>query len=326
MVKKDVINVVHEFFTRGWLLPGYNANTIILIPKTNDADTIEQFRPIALANVKFKIISNILAGRLASILPNIVSQEQRGFIKGRNIKDCITLTSEAINLLDKKCFGGNLALKIDISKAFDTLNWEFLLNVLKKFGFNNTFCSWIEAILRSAKISISINGTQQGYFSCKRGVRQGDPLSPLLFCLAEEVLSRGISKLVVDGKLDLISGSRSMHVPSHCFYTDDLMLFCKGKFFNLEALKNLFTNYAVSSGQIINVNKSFIYAGGIQQNRLEQIVNLLNFNVGSLPFTYLGAPIFKGRPKVLHFQSIADRVKAKLSAWKASLLSFAGRI
>jgi len=236
------------------------------------------------------------------------------------------LTSEAINLLDKKTFGGNLALKIDISKAFDTLNWEFLLLVLKKFGFNNTFWSWIDAILKSAKVSISINGTHKGYFPCQIRVKQGDPLSPLLFCLAEEVLSRGISQLVLDGKIDLISGSRHMQVPSHCFYADDLMLFCKAKFSSLEALKQLFTRYALASGQIINASKSSIYVGGIQQNRLNHIIAMLNFNIGSLPFNYLGAPIFKGRPKVVHFQPIADRVKSKLSAWKASLLSMAGRV
>ena len=161
--------------------------------------------------------------------------------------------------MDKKCFGGNLALKIDISKAFDTLNWDFLINVLQGFGFNNIFCNWILAILNSAMISVSTNGTQQGYFSCKRGVRQGDPLSPLLFCLVEEALSMGISKLVEDGEVDLISSSRGSKVPSHCFYADDLMVFCKGKVSNLEALKKLFTRYANCSRQIINTSKSFLF-------------------------------------------------------------------
>jgi len=301
VINSDVIHATTQFFTSGWLLPGFNSNTIVLIPKDNNADTIEQYRPIALANFKFKIISKILADRLATILPNIISKEQRGFIRGRNIKDCIALTFEAINILDKKCFGGNLALKIDVSKAFDTLDWGFLLKVLRGFGFNDTFCHWIEVILRSAMISISINGSQQGYFACNRGDRQGDPLSPLLFCLAEEALSRGISKLVEDGEVDLISSSRGCYVPSHCFYADDLMVFCKGKTSNLEALKKLFIRYANCSGQIINANKSFFFAGGVNQNRLHHFSNILGFKVGTLPFTYLGAPIFKGKPKVIHF-------------------------
>jgi len=162
-----------------------------------------------------------------------------------------------------------------------------------------------------------MNGAQHGYFSCNRGVRQGDPLSPLLFCIVEEVLSRSISLLVDQGKIELIAASRHNHIPSHCFYADDLIVFCKAKFSSLEALKDLFTRYAACSGQIMNLRKSFIYAGGITNNRINHIVNLLGFSVGYLPFTYLGAPIFKGKPKCIHFQPIADKVKAKLAKWKA---------
>jgi hypothetical protein len=205
------------------------------------------------------------------------------------------------------------------------LDWSFLLKVLKTFGFNDIFCNWIQVILNSAFLSISINGKSHGYFKCNRGVRQGDPLSPLLFCLAEDVLSRSISKLVSDGKLKLIKGTRNVNVPSHCFYADDLMIYCKGNLPGLIALKDLFTVYALESGQIINASKSTIYSGSISPRRLELIVQVLNFNIGSLPFNYLGVPIFKGKPKAIHLQPIADRVKLKLAAWKASLLSIAGR-
>jgi len=247
-------------------------------------------------------------------------------VKGRNIRDCIALTSEVVNVLDKKIFGGNLALKIDISKAFDTLNWNFLLKVLKSFGFNNIFCNWITYILHSTKMSVSINGSQKGYFSCNRGIRQGDPLSPILFCIAEEVLSRSIKLLVEQGKLDLIGAARGSSIPSHCFYAEDLMVFFKAKFSNLEALKQVFTRYADSSGQVISLTKSFIYGGGITNAIMNLIVNLLGFSIGSLPFIYLGAPIFKGKPKRVYFQPIADKVKLKLVNWKFSLLSIAGRV
>jgi hypothetical protein len=158
-------------------------------------------------------------------MPGIISKEQRGFIHGRQMKDCISVSSEATNLMHKKSFGGNLALKIDIPKAFDTLDLGFLLKVLHAFGFNTTFCNLINTILSSKSLSISINGNQEGYFKCNRGVRQDNPLSPLLFSLAEDVLSRGLSKLVSDGKLDLIRGTRSVNVPSHTLYADDIMVF-----------------------------------------------------------------------------------------------------
>jgi hypothetical protein len=101
-----------------------------------------------MANFKFKVISKIIADRLASVLPSIISEEQMGFIQGRNFKDCLCIASEAANLLHNKSYGGNLALQIDISKAFDTLEWSFLLKVLRCFGFNDVFCNWIHVILQ----------------------------------------------------------------------------------------------------------------------------------------------------------------------------------
>lgn len=137
-------------------MPNFNSNIITLIPKTNNVDSVEQFRPIAIAILKFKVISNILADRLSSIMSAIISIQQRGFIKGRSIKDCICLTYEVVNVLHKKTFGGNLALKIDMEKAFDTLDRCFLLKVPKTFGFNDLFCSWIKTILKSAKMYVAI--------------------------------------------------------------------------------------------------------------------------------------------------------------------------
>ena len=104
------------------------------------------------------------------------------------------------------------------------------------------------------------------------------------------------------------------------------MVFCKGKNSSLIAFKELFTKYAACSGQIININKSFIYVGGISDSRLDSIVNMLGFYTGAVPFNYLGAPIFKGKPKVIHFQLVVDKIKTKLDSWKASLLYMAGRV
>jgi len=120
IMKEDVINAVLQFFSTGWMLPSYNTNIIVMIPKALNADTVNQFRPIALANFMFKNVCKILADILAIIMPRLISHEHKGFIRGRNIKDCICTTYEAINLLHKKPFGGNITFKIDISKAFDT--------------------------------------------------------------------------------------------------------------------------------------------------------------------------------------------------------------
>ncbi|XP_019435941.1 PREDICTED: uncharacterized protein LOC109342405 [Lupinus angustifolius] len=175
IVHLDVCNSVKQFFSQGWLLSNINANYVVLIPKTKGADKIKDFRPIAMANFQFKIITKVLADRLASISPKIISTQQRGFMYDRKIQDCIWLASEAINLLDYKTFGGNIAIKLDIKKVFDTLYWNFLIDTLMAFGFNNQFCNWIKVIIRSVRLSINVNGSNVGFFKCSRCVRQGKP-------------------------------------------------------------------------------------------------------------------------------------------------------
>ena len=115
-------------------------------------------------------------------------------------------------------------------------------------------------------------------------------------------------------------------MPSHCFYANDIMIYCKGNLESLEALRDLFTKYANSVGQVISCRKSTIYLGGISPTKLQNIINLLGFTIGTLPFNYLRVPIFKGKPKACYLQPITDKVKSKLSALKTSLLSIAGRV
>lgn len=220
---------------------------------------------------------------------------------------------------------GAISLKIDVKKAFDTINWKFLIHVLKCFGFNQLFCGWILNILNSAKISININGKAVGFFSCSRGVRQGDPLSPLLFCIAEEVLSRGLEAMVLEGSLTQISASITLFIPSHCLYADDILIFCKGSLTNVRNIMHLFERYGDYSGQLINSQKSKFYTGGITLSRIHTIASITEFNQGSLPFTYLGILLFKGKPKALHLRPIVDKIKHKLSAWKGRLLTIIGR-
>lgn len=132
----DVVKSTQHFFLNNYIMPNLNSNLLILIPKVIGADTLDNFRPIALANFQFKIITKILGDRLGIIAAKIISTHQRGFIPGRSIQECIMVASEVVNMLHKKSFGGNLAIKIDIRKAFGTINWKFLIHVLKCFGFN----------------------------------------------------------------------------------------------------------------------------------------------------------------------------------------------
>lgn len=224
-------------------------------------------------------------------------------------------------MLDYKTFGGNLAVKLDIMKAFDTIDWNFLLKVLEAFGFNRKFCDWIKLILNSTKLSFLVNGKSVGFFPCKRGVRQGDPLSPLLFCLAEDVLSRGISHLVQAGLLKTCLGPKSFSTPSHVLYADDVLVFCKGDKKNLDALMKLISDYSSASGQQLNKAKCKFYSCSISPRKSASLATCLGFSAGSLPFNYLGVPLFKGKPTRYQLQPIVDKILNKFAAWKGSLLS-----
>ncbi|XP_019430034.1 PREDICTED: uncharacterized protein LOC109337509 [Lupinus angustifolius] len=279
-----------------------------------------------MANFHFKIITKVLADRLASIAPKIISTQQRGFIHDRRIQDCICLASEAINLLDYKTFGGNIAIKLDIKKAFDTLDWNFLMDTLKAFGFSIQFCNWIKVILHSARLSINVNGSNVGFFKCSRGVRQGDPLSSLLFCIVEDVLSRGITHLLRENKISTIDGPCNLKTPSHVLYADDILIFCKGVKKDLHCLKTLIQNYSQASGQHINLGKCKFYSSKASPRKLADITSYLGFSAGSLPFNYLGVPLFIGKPRRIHLQPIGDRILNKLSTWKGACLSIMGRV
>lgn len=169
-------------------MPEVNSNFMVLLLKSDNVDSIDQSRPIMLNNFLFKIIRKVLAIRLASVANKIVSENQFGFIRMRCIQERIAWVCECVNILEKK-ISGNIALKIDIPKTFDILNWNFLMMVLRSFGFSENFCSWVSAILNLARIFIIFNGSPVGYLSCLKGVWQGEPLSPISFSIAEDFLA-----------------------------------------------------------------------------------------------------------------------------------------
>ena len=130
VVGSDVVLAVQDFFITGVIFLGLNSSFIILLPKLRESISVDQFRPIVLSNFLFKISSKILADRLARVTSRIISPQQFSFIRDRHIEDCIALASDCVNVLQKKCYGGNLAMKIDMHKAFNTLDWSFLYKVV----------------------------------------------------------------------------------------------------------------------------------------------------------------------------------------------------
>jgi len=217
-------------------------------------------------------------------------------------------------MLSKKVRGGNVAYKVDIHKAFNTLSWKFLLLVLTCFGFHPSFVGWISTILRYAMLSIRINGNLVGFFPCSRGVRQGDPLSPLLFCLAEEVLSRGLSKLVNNKKILHMAGPQGFLTPSHVLYVDDIFVFCRADNKSPRNLSTFLKTYGDFSGQYVNNSKSRFFTMDNSARFVTKNQRIISCSHGCLPFNYLGVSIFVCAPKSHFLQPLADKVKLKLAS------------
>ena len=228
----------------------------------------------------------------------IISPNQYGFVQGRKIQECIGIVYEAINMLSKKAIGGNVAYKVDIHKeVFDTLSWKFLLLVLTRFGFHPSFVDWISTILGSAMLSIKIHGSLVGFFPCNRSVRQGDPLFPLLLCLVEEVLSRGISKLVNDRKILHMVSPQGYLTTSHILYADDIFVFCRVDIKSLRNLSIFLKTYGDFSGQYVNNSKSNFFTMDNSARFITKIQHIFSCRHGCLSFHYLRVPIFVGTPK-----------------------------
>ena len=177
-----------------------NFGVLSLIPKIPRADQISQFRPIALINVVFKIISKAFASRLDPIANRIISPTQTAFLKGRCILDGALALLEIVHELKSKKLGGIL-LKLDFEKAYDRVNWSFLIEVLRRKGFDAGYIHKIQQLVSGGQTAISINGEIGPYFHNKRGVRQGDPLSPLLFNFIVEALSAMLSAAAAAGHI-----------------------------------------------------------------------------------------------------------------------------
>ncbi|KAL2224643.1 UNVERIFIED_CONTAM: hypothetical protein Sindi_3063100 [Sesamum indicum] len=191
VVGEEVTRAVLDFFSTGKLLKQVNSTILALIPKVHTPMSVNDFRPISCCNVLYKIIAKLLVQKISVLLDKIVSPCQTAFIPGRSIGDNIMLAQELFSRYNQMRLPPRCALKVDIRKAYDTVEWDFLLAVLQLFGFPPTFTRWIEECVTTTSFSIGLNGKPHGFFAGARGLRQGDPLSPYLFVLVMEALHLG---------------------------------------------------------------------------------------------------------------------------------------
>ncbi|GKE10802.1 putative RNA-directed DNA polymerase, eukaryota, reverse transcriptase zinc-binding domain protein, partial [Tanacetum coccineum] len=190
--KQGIFEFVSTFLNSKKMPSGANSSFIALIPKITNPIHIKDYWPISLIGIHYKIIAKILANRLSVVIDKLISQEQTTFIKGRQILDGPLILSELIEWY-KKRKKKMLLFKVDFEKAFDTVSWKYLDFMLHSLGFGLTWRSWIKACLESSRTSVLINDGPTSKFNVRRGLRQGDSLSPFLFIIIMEGLHVAIS-------------------------------------------------------------------------------------------------------------------------------------
>jgi hypothetical protein len=201
IIKDDVTAAINSLFTLNaqgfeWL----NSACIVLLPKKADTMGVTDFRPISLIHSIAKIFSKLLANRLAPRLNSLVSNCQSAFIKKRSIHDNFLYILGAVRKLHRQKIPA-LFMKLGIHKAFDTVNWGYLLEVLQALGFKPRWREWVSILFRTSSSTALLNGRHGPSFSHARGVRQGDPLSLMLFILAMDPLQRLLDQATQHGIL-----------------------------------------------------------------------------------------------------------------------------
>ncbi|CAM8900124.1 unnamed protein product [Rhodiola kirilowii] len=302
IIKKDLINAVHAFF-RGQQLPSaITATNLVLIPKKHVVTSVEQLRPISLCNFIHKVISSLLNSRLASTLPRIISQEQCGIMPGRNMMDSIALAHDLTCHINKGRRGGNVIIKVDMSKAYDRVSWLFLLHMLRALGFNSKWCDLIYRSIANCWYSVLWDGSAFGHFKSNPGVRQGDPLSHSLFIICMEAFSQMMKQSLPSNRIDPYFVSMGALQVSHLLYADDMLIFTNGTQQSLGRLMAIINQFCTNSGQLLNHSKCTIFFDQLftDERRLSAL-RLTGFTQGAFPTTYLGAPLFPGRVKIEYF-------------------------
>nr|XP_016490429.1 PREDICTED: uncharacterized protein LOC107810195 [Nicotiana tabacum] len=297
IIKKEVCQFVQAYFFGTSLTKYFTHTNLVLIPKVSSLSTLDQLRPISLCNVSNKIISKLLSTRLSQLLPKLISDNQTGFVKGRLITENILLAQEIVHDIGKNNQGGNIVIKLDMSKAYGKLSWSFLTTVLRKLYFCEVVIDMIYRLLADNWYSILINA-----------------------------LSRALNKLPENSQFIGFSMSTSGLKINHLSYADELVLFSSRDRNSIKLIMEVLNDYQHASGQEINRDKSFFLTHNSRNRRVNRrIKRWTGFKQVEFPFTYLGCPIYIGRKKNCYFSDLASKVLNKASGWQGNLLSFGGR-
>ncbi|KAL2247880.1 UNVERIFIED_CONTAM: hypothetical protein Sindi_2640300 [Sesamum indicum] len=291
IVGQEVSSAVLDFFNTGRLLKQINTTPLALIPKVHSPMTVGDFRPISCCNVLYKIIVKLLVQRLSVILDKLISPCQAAFVPGRSIGDNIMLAQELFTGYNQARLPPRCALKVDIRKAYDTVEWDFLIAVMELFGFPYTFVNWIEACVTTPSFSVGLNGKPHGFFRGLGGFGR---------CDEARIFQLG--------------------------FTDDLLLFYRADMDSIGVFKTGLDRFAEWSGFRLNVQKSHLIISRSAQGLREEMLGALKFQEGVLPMRYLRLPLLSSRLTVVDCSPLLLKIDKRIAGWEGMALSYAGRV
>ncbi|KAM6569155.1 hypothetical protein CsatB_017140 [Cannabis sativa] len=305
-----------------------NATNLVLIPKKKTPVVMGDLRPIALCNVLYKVISKVLANRLKGLLSKVISELQSAFILGRLISDNVLVSFEILHYLRRKQQGkhGCMALKLDMSKAYDRMEWSFLHSILLRMGFSTGWVSMIMKCLHTISYNIVHGGEVLGPIVPTRGIRQGDPISPYLFIICAEGLSALIRLYEEKKWIHGCRVARRARYVTHMLFADDSFLYCSATMDEAHRVLELLHKFEEASGQKVNLNKSSVF---FSSNTLDSvrsgILSTLHMHAADENSFYLGLPSMVGRNKNAAFGFLKENVRKRIQNWDSKLLSIAGK-
>ncbi|XP_039045800.1 uncharacterized protein LOC120185726 [Hibiscus syriacus] len=288
VIESDVVAAISQFFQDSFLLPAFNTTIIALVPK----------------------------------LPNL---SKSSFVKGRNITDNTLLAQELVRAYSKKNLSPRCSLKIDLHKAFDSLNWNFISAILKSIDLPRSFVTWIEICYSTASYPVSFNGSLTGFFKGAKGLRQGDPLSLLLFVLSLNVIFHLLNLAASRGLFNYHPKYKKIGL-THLSFADDRLIFYKGNVNFVTGVTCVLENFYEISGLKLNASKSELFDVGMSIAATEEIKKIKGFKLDILPVHYLGIPLLTRKISEKDCVILIDSIKTRLHNWSTKTLSYAGRL
>lgn len=321
-LQHDFVRLFDEFFNSDSFSFGCMSSFIALIPKAKDPVSLNEFRPISLIGCVNKVISKVMVGRLKNVIGGLISEEQSAFIANRSILDGPLILNEVLSWLNKLKKRG-MIFKVDIEKAYDSLNWGFLDSVMEQMNFPDRWRKWVSAILSASRASVLVNGSPTREFKCFRGLRQGDPLSPFLFVIAMEALTSMMKQALDKGLFHGLKCGSDGPLLSHFLYADDAIFVGEWSILNALNICRILRCFYLVSGLRINLSKCRVFGTEVEKNGLAEV---LRCKVGDLPFIHLGLQVGKNMNGIKAWDPVVEIFRKRLSLWKAKQLSVGGRI